>query len=162
MKKTTMYFLIYYFLYCISTICIGVFLGNNIKLPNSPLENINSGLGNTKTILNNNILNFSLYFFFPIGSPLFQMRDNIFSSLQITWGIKYLGLNQTLDKLLPHGLLELPNMILYSGLSQYILYMFIITKSVKKTFKLIKKLLPLFICSLIILIIAAFIEGFIS
>lgn len=162
MKKTTMYFLIYYFFYCVSTICFGIFLGNNIKLPNSPIEDINSGLGNAKTILINNLLNFSLYFFFPIGSPLFQIRDNIFSSLQITWGVKYLGLNQTLDKLLPHGLLELPNMLLYSGLSQYILYTFIITKSITKTLNLVKKLLPVYICSLIILLIAALIEGFIS
>lgn len=47
-------------------------------------------------------------------------------------------------------------MLLYQGMSQYLLF----TKSIRATLSLMKKMIPLYLLSLIILVIAAVLEGY--
>jgi uncharacterized membrane protein SpoIIM required for sporulation len=67
---------------------------------------------------------------------------------------------ETISKLIPHGLLEFPNMLLYQGMSQYLLFTLLFTKSIRATLSLMKKMIPLYLLSLIILVIAAVLEGY--
>lgn len=51
-------------------------------------------------------------------------------------------------------------MLLYQGMSQYLLFTLLFTKSIRATLSLMKKMIPLYLLSLIILVIAAVLEGY--
>lgn len=118
------------------------------------------GHENAILVLSHNLKNFAFYLFFPIVSPILQFSDFFSSTFQITLSFKKMGTQETFNGLLPHALFELPNLFLYQGLSQYIFFTLIITKSFKKAFYTFKKLLPLYILSLLLLVTAALLEGY--
>ncbi|MBY8911991.1 hypothetical protein KY305_04355 [Bacillus sp. YC2] len=154
------FFLCYYFIFCLSTISIGVFLGSivnkNLFKPEPPsLEHDFMFL-----VLSHNLRNFAMYLLAPIFSPILQLLDFAGSAFQITVGFRTLGIQGALNKLFPHALLEFPNMLLYQGISQYMLFTLIITRSIKITLSVMKKMIPLYVLSLIVLIIAAILEGY--
>lgn len=111
-------------------------------------------------VLSHNLKNFIMYLLAPIVSPILQLFDFGGSAFQITVGFRTLGTQEALNRLIPHGLLEFPNMLFYQGMSQYVLFTLIFTKSIKITLSLIKKMLPYYLLSLIVLIIAAILEGY--
>lgn len=160
-KKHNIYFGIYYCLFVLCSIFFGYFMGSI-----SIIEDINpsyptKGMDNFLIVLEHNTKNFFMYLICPLLSPIFQLSDFIGSSFQITIGIKILGVKEGLDKLYPYAFFEFPNLILYQGISQYLLWYLVITKSIKKTLHKMKSFLKFYIFSYIILVISALIEGFI-
>lgn len=159
-KKYTLYFLIYYILFCFSTISAGILIGWSI---NEKLFNItppSRGHDNAILVMSHNLKNFAMYLLLPIISPILQLTDLFSSTFQITLSVRKVGIISTSDGLLPHALIEFPNLLLYQGLSQYILFNFIMTKSIRLTFNVFKKFIPIYLLSFILLIIAALLEGY--
>nr|WP_277717622.1 stage II sporulation protein M [Priestia flexa]WEZ10398.1 stage II sporulation protein M [Priestia flexa]WEZ10408.1 stage II sporulation protein M [Priestia flexa] len=152
-------FIVYYFIFCISVISLGVFLGRivNIDLFDPKAPSLNNEF--MFLVLSHNLRNFVMYILGFILSPILQLLDFGGSAFQITLGSRMLGVDETLRKLIPHGLLEFPNMLLYQGMSQYLLFTLIFTRSIKCTLSTWKKMIPLYLISLIILVVAAIIEG---
>lgn len=159
--KRLIFFIVYYFFYCLFVIGAGIFFASilNVDLfePDSP----ELGDDFRNIVLTHNLRNFALYLLGFIISPLLQILDFGGSAFQITLGFRLFGAEEGLNRLIPHGLLELPNMLLYMGISQYLLWTLIFTRSIKTTLGVMKKLIPVYIFSLVILIIAAVIEGYI-
>ncbi|GAQ19735.1 membrane protein [Oceanobacillus picturae] len=155
------FFLVYYFFYCLLIIGTGVFLGSIINLDLFEPEPLNLGEDFRNLVLSHNLRNFALYILGFLVSPILQIFDFGGSAFQITLGFRIYGAEEGLNRLIPHGVLEFPNMLLYQGISQYLLWTLIFTKSIEVTLSLMKKLIPVYILSLIILIIAAIVEGFI-
>lgn len=159
-KKHIHLFLIYYFIFCFIVIGLGILIGLSIDEKLFNAVSTSRGHENAILVLSHNLKNFAFYLFFPMVSPILQFSDFFSSTFQITLSFKKIGTQETFNGLLPHALFELPNLFLYQGLSQYIFFTLIITKSLKKTFFIFKKLLPLYILSLIVLVIAALLEGY--
>lgn len=153
-------FLWYYSSYCILLISIGIYFGNIVNKELFEAAPPTSGQDFMSVVLMHNLTNFGMYLLGFLFSPLFQIMDFGGSSFVITMGFRTLGAQEALDKLIPHGLLEFPNMLLYQGISQYVLFTLIYTKSIKAALFVMKKMIPYYVLSLVILIIAAFIEGY--
>lgn len=158
MRKSRI-FLVYYIVYCISVVGIGVYLAfvlNTDLFESNPpaLENEFMYL-----VLSHNLRNFFMYLLaFPF-SPFLQLFDFGGSAFQIAMSYRIQGPDATISRLIPHGLLEFPNMLFYQGMSQYVLFTLITTRSIKAILRLMKKMIPLYLVSLILLIIAAMLEG---
>ncbi|MDT2251910.1 hypothetical protein ABNC50_13695 [Paenibacillus larvae] len=141
-------FLVYYMIFCISVVGIGVYLASVLDTDlfgaNPPaLQNEFMYL-----FLSHNIKNFVMYLLaFPI-SLFLQLFDFGGSAFQIAMSYRIQGPDATISRLIPHGLLEFPNMLFYQGMSQYVLFL-----------GLMKKMIPLYVLSIIVLIIAAMLEG---
>lgn len=154
-------FLVYYFFYCLFVIGAGIFFASILNVDFFEPEVPELGDDFRNLVLTHNLRNFALYLLGFIISPLLQMLDLGGSAFQITLGFRIFGAEEGLNRLIPHGLLEFPNMLLYMGISQYLLWTLIFTRSIRTTLEVIKKLIPVYILSLAILIIAAIIEGYI-
>lgn len=141
-------FLVYYMIFCISVVGIGVYLASVLDTDlfgaNPPaLQNEFMYL-----FLSHNIKNFVMYLLaFPI-SLFLQLFDFGGSAFQIAMSYRIQGPDATISRLIPHGLLEFPNMLFYQGMSQYVLFL-----------GLMKKMIPLYVLSIIVLIIAEMLEG---
>ncbi|MCY9689043.1 hypothetical protein M5W70_10045 [Paenibacillus larvae] len=135
-------------IFCISVVGIGVYLASVLDTDlfgaNPPaLQNEFMYL-----FLSHNIKNFVMYLLaFPI-SLFLQLFDFGGSAFQIAMSYRIQGPDATISRLIPHGLLEFPNMLFYQGMSQYVLFL-----------GLMKKMIPLYVLSIIVLIIAAMLEG---
>lgn len=116
----------------------------------------------TKNVLSSNLKNYSSYLFLPFLSPVLQFLDFVETFFKIGVGIQIIGLFPTMRNLFPHVLLEIPNFIWYQGMSQYVLFVFLKEKSIKKVIDLEKKLFKFYILSLFVLIVSAFIEGYVG
>ncbi|MEK3972783.1 stage II sporulation protein M [Bacillus sp. FSL M7-0558] len=158
--KRLKYFLWYYSIYCILLIGTGIYLGNIVNKELFEAAPPTSGQEFMSVVLTHNLTNFAMYLLGFLLSPLFQIMDFGGSSFVITMGFRTLGAQEALGKLIPHGLLEFPNMLFYQGISQYVLFTLIYTKSIKAALGVMKKMIPYYLLSLVILIIAAFIEGY--
>lgn len=139
---------------------IGTFLGFIIKGDFFKSNPVTGGNIFALKIIQSNSMNFLLYLLIPIFSPLFQAMDLIRTSFSITIGIRSIGLINTLNRLLPHALLEIPNLIFYQGISQWILFNLVVTKDIRLVMKKEKSYLIYYVASYIVLIIAALIEGY--
>ena len=94
------------------------------SLPNHDIVTISPpklGWNFTWEVLKNNSNNFLSYVFLFFLSPILQFVDLVSIVIQLTLGIRNVGCLATIQKLLPHGLLEIPNFLFYQGLSQYFL-----------------------------------------
>lgn len=154
-------FLLYYFIFCLLTIGIGVFFGSILNADLFEPEPPSLDKGFMFLVLSHNLKNFVMYLLGFFVSPILQFSDLAGSALQIIIGFRTLGAQEALNKLIPHGLLELPNMIFYQGISQYLLFTFIFTRSIKITLGVMKRMIPFYLLSLVILVVAAVIEGYI-
>ncbi|MGG0690981.1 stage II sporulation protein M [Bacillus inaquosorum] len=154
-------FLLYYFIYCLLIISIGVFFGAIVNKNLFKPEPLSLDHDFMFLVLSHNLRNFIMYLLAFIVSPILQLLDFGGSAFQITIGFRTLGTQEALNRLIPHGLLEFPNMLLYQGISQYMLFTLIFTRSIKMTLDVMKKMIPFYLLSLIILIIAAILEGYI-
>lgn len=159
MKLKIQYFLIYYALFLIVAITLGITLGLLINGQLYSTDVMGKSFSYAKKILYVNSINFFLYVLMPFLAPILQLNDMIQTFFDITISIKNSGISYTLENLLPHALLEFPNMLLYQGISQWIFFNFIIEKRLKSAYLREKKYIKEFVGSFIILIIAAFVEG---
>jgi uncharacterized membrane protein SpoIIM required for sporulation len=158
-KHRFKFFLLYYFIFCLSTLGIGVFFGSilNANLFDSEPPSLDNNF--MFLVLSHNLKNLVMYLLGFIISPILQLGDLAGSAFQITVGFRTMGTQESLNKLIPHGFLEFPNMLFYQGVSQYLLFTLIFTRSVKITLSVMKKMVPFYLLSLVILVVAAIIEG---
>lgn len=156
------YFLTYYIFFCIACISLGIFIGFaldvNMIVSNPP----KTGHSFMSVVLTSNTKNFILYLFLPVLSPILQIFDLVSSSLQITLGIRLYGIQESFKYLFPHSFLEFPNFIFYQGLSQYMLFVLIKTRSITQLLTEQKKFIKLYFLSFLILIFSAIVEGFVG
>lgn len=152
----------YYIIFIFSTIFIGVMLSLAVKssLFKSSILPVSHQL--FVTVLINNTGNFVVYILFFAISPILQFFDLLTTTFQISMGIQLNGVDYTLSKLTPHGVIELPNFLFYQGLSQYLLYYSIKEKSFKKGLKKQLSFWKYYLGSYFLLICAAFLEGYIG
>ncbi|MCP2034186.1 putative membrane protein SpoIIM required for sporulation [Planomicrobium sp. HSC-17F08] len=149
----------YYSIYCILLISAGVYLGNLVNKDLFEAEQPNLDNDFMFVVLTHNLNNFVMYLLGFLLSPIFQILDFGGSAFTITIGFRTLGAQEALNRLIPHGLLEFPNMLFYQGMSQYVLFTLIYTKSIKSALGVMKKMIPYYLISLVVLIVAAVIEG---
>ncbi|OLS07172.1 hypothetical protein AUQ39_09200 [Lacticaseibacillus casei] len=114
-----------------------------------------------KTILFANVRDYLKYLVLYILSPIMLAVDTAINSFQITIGFRILG-GDAFSRLMPHSLIELPNILLYHFLSFYQFIIFIKNKSSKKTFISIRRLKWIYVCSFILVILGALIEGYLG
>ncbi|MDR3156890.1 MAG: stage II sporulation protein M [Lactobacillales bacterium] len=155
-------FLVYYILFIITCIAVGLSLGMVVNGEYFSNRSVNLGSDFMKNVLSSNLKNFISYLFLPFISPILQLLDLVETFFKIGVGIQVAGLFSTMNDLIPHALLEIPNFIWYQGASQYVLFTFLKEKSIKKIIYLEKKLFKFYLLSLFVLIIAAFIEGYVG
>lgn len=153
-------FVIYYFIYLTTIITISVYLAFNIKTDLFNIKPPEPGNDLFYEVISHNTKNFLMYIIaFPI-SPILQIFDVGGSFFMIALSCRIEGPYLTFRRLFPHSLIEFPNIILYQGVSQYLFYTLITEKSLRKIFILFKKLIPIYFISLIMLIVAALLEGY--
>ncbi len=112
----------------------------------------------------NNIKNFMGYvFLFPVFPVLFLM-DFISTGISIVVSINAQGLIKTLQLLAPHGIIEIPNFILYTYLSGTLFYHFYKDKNVsfREYLSKIVRNRKCYLFCMIIIVLAGAIEGFIT
>lgn len=109
-------------------------------------------------ILINNSKNFLAYFLlFPL-SPCLLLYELLMMGVSIYMGYQSYGLLESLSLLLPHGLLELPNILFYSFLSFHLFRCFIKQPSFRTLQQTIWINRKFYMCSYLAVIIAAFLE----
>lgn len=153
-------FLKYYICFIMFSIVIGILIG---LLPTSDVVAIAKpelGWRFTLEILKNNSNNFLSYLFLFFLSPILQFIDLISVLVQITLGVRKVGFITTIQGLLPHGLLEIPNLLFYQGLSQYVFLNLWFEKDITKFILREKKYIKYYLISYSVLFVAAVIEGF--
>lgn len=119
---------------------------------------------NVLTILYHNTLNFLQYIFFSPLMPILLFLDCTTTSWAVNVSILNKGLFPSLIKLLPHGLIEIPNFCLYVYISYSLMKEFYsnIKNKNHSYFQSITKYKTLLISNFILIIIAAIIEGLIT
>lgn len=125
-------------------------------------ENINEvtyNLNYSISIIQNNLRNFLQYFLLFLLSPIMIIFDIVINVYQIYVGIENIGTKQTFLLLYKHGLIEIPNMLLYMYLSIKCFYSLIKHKKLKIIFVFWKSNFKLYIISFVLIIIAGLIEG---
>lgn len=113
---------------------------------------INIFLRNTK--------NFLQYIFLAPIMPVLYIMDILFTSWNISLALKEYGVLVTVRRLLPHGVIEIPGFCLYTLLS-YTLMKSFYSKSIeiKEYFNIIFDYRKLLFLNLILIAIAAIVEG---
>lgn len=156
-------FLIYYFFYCIFAVSIGVYLAFILDTDLFIPEPQKLGKDFMFLVLEHNLRNFIMYILEYIrfsrfsNSTVDRFCRFSFSYCNRLQKPRFRRNHQQIDST---GLLEFPNMLLYQGMSQYLLFTLLFTKSIRATLSLMKKMIPLYLLSLIILVIAAVLEGY--
>ena len=100
-------FLKYYISFIFFSVTIGILVGS---LPNHDIVTISPpklGWNFTWEVLKNNSNNFLSYVFLFFLSPILQFVDLVSIVIQLTFRDKECGCLATIQKLLPHGLLEI-------------------------------------------------------
>lgn len=156
MKKKYIWFLIYYIGFILFCILSGLYLGNSIKHELFKLNPPKAGTNFTWIVFTHNSRNFLSYILMPFLSPILQMSDLIGSTFQFTIAYKK---SNSLNFINPHIFIEIPNMILYQGVSQYILFETIYNKSFIKVIYIFKKCIYIYISSFLLLIMGVLLEG---
>lgn len=110
-------------------------------------------------ILKNNSKNFIMYMFLFIISPILIIMDifNIVGS--IYFGIKMFGEIEVILRLVPHGVFEFPNLMLYSSLSWMKCVIFYKEKSIYKIFQFVKENKKIYMFSYFLVVFSAVLEG---
>lgn len=157
-KKYTMWFLFIITILALFSFIVRNFsISSDTILPSYPVR----GIKYTVKILLNNTINFIQYLvLFPL-SPIFLIIDLFLISLQIKLSTDISGINSTIKLLAPYFFLEFPNIVLYSLLSIESFYILIRKKKLNAVYIFINENKYIYLFSFIILVISAFIEGFI-
>ncbi|MDH4720448.1 hypothetical protein PBN90_08860 [Enterococcus faecalis] len=105
----------------------------------------------------NNLLNYLQYLFFP-AAPLLIIKDDLLLSVPIAQSAINFGVLQTLKNLFPHGFLEIPNIFCFQFLSITMFYQ-LFFKGWRTLIPTFMKLRKIYLASLLIVLIAAIVEG---
>ena len=159
LKKYIIYTIAYIILYLLQINLLKNFFVIDEKIYSIPKEN---SWYLAIQIIFNNLKNFLMYIIlFPL-MPIFWIMD----FLTTTWGlfvsIESVGIQITIDKLLPHGLIEIPNYTLYTYISFLMMvdfYKNFKESIVKIYFWRYRKLLLL---NVILIIIGGLVEGLLT
>lgn len=123
-----------------------------------------NSLSRALEIVFNNMKNYIQYLVcFPLW-PFFFLGDLLLTTWTIAMSVHINGIVDTLSNLFPHGLLEFPNMILYSGLS-FIHFRNMIKNrcfSLELFWNKVKEYKKYYIISFICVIIAGMVEGLLT
>lgn len=155
-------FLKYYVTFCLASFIIGLLLSSIFKSNNFVSSPPNLGAEFAFDVWLNNSKNFLSYLIFFIISPFLQFFDLCRLGIQIGISVQLLGLPSTLQGLLPHGLLEIPNFIWYQGMSQYILYQLWFEKDLVALIQREKNNLKWYAISYVVLVTSAIVEGWLG
>ncbi|WP_213818657.1 stage II sporulation protein M [Garciella nitratireducens] len=113
-KRYITYTIIYILLYVLMVILYNKLFTLDEHIYSVPKEN---SIELAVSIILNNLKNLLMYIiFFPL-MPLFWCIDFITTTWAIFVSIESVGISVTIFKLLPHGLIEVPNYTLYSSIS---------------------------------------------
>lgn len=108
-------------------------------------------------IFGNNLLNYLQYLFFP-AAPLLIIKDDFLLSVPIAQSAINFGILQTLNSLFPHGFLEIPNILCFQFLSITMFYQ-LVFKGWQTLIPTFMKLRKVYLVSLLVVLIAAIVEG---
>lgn len=106
----------------------------------------------------NNTQHFLQYFIFFPFAPVFIMWDSLMQVTAITIAMKAYGFSYVLRRLLWHGLIELPNLILYSYLAMERLKI-LLRYSMRAAWTIVWIRKRWFLLSYGLLVLAAIVEG---
>ncbi|WP_369525632.1 stage II sporulation protein M [Thomasclavelia cocleata] len=138
-------------------------LFSGINFPRTDeLKNIDYGLGYVQSIMLNNILNFIQYFILFFISPLLIIIDLINTVYQIYISIQIRGVIDTFSLLWAHAIFEIPNMLLYMCLSFKSLRVLLVSKKLHFLIEFWKENKQLYFLSILLIIVASFIEGMVN
>jgi uncharacterized membrane protein SpoIIM required for sporulation len=127
------------------------------------IKNMNYGLNYVQSIIMiNNILNFTQYFILFLVSPLLIIIDLVNTVYNIYISIQIRGVSDTISLLWSHALFEIPNMLLYMCLSFKSLRVLLISKKFNSLIEFWKENKRLYFLSILLIIVASFIEGMVS
>ncbi|ELY17225.1 Integral membrane protein DUF95 [Staphylococcus aureus] len=126
------------------------------------IKNMNYGLNYVQSIMINNILNFTQYFILFLVSPLLIIIDLVNTVYNIYISIQIRGVSDTISLLWSHALFEIPNMLLYMCLSFKSLRVLLISKKFNSLIEFWKENKRLYFLSILLIIVASFIEGMVS
>lgn len=109
-------------------------------------------------ILANNSKNFLAYFLLPPLSPFLLLYEVLLLAVSIYMGYQVYGFSEFLSLLLPHGLLEFPNILFYSFLSFHLFRCFIKQPSLQTIRQTVWLNRQFYVGSYIAVIVAALLE----
>lgn len=158
-KKYLIYTTIYILLYVLMIILYKKLFIINEQIYSSPKEN---NWHIAIEIIFNNLKNFLMYIILFPFMPLFWLLDFIITTWSIFVSIESVGILTTIDKLFPHGLIEIPNYTLYSYISFLMMkdfYKNFSNSVVKINFWAYRKL---FLVNVVLIIIGGLVEGLIT
>lgn len=115
-------------------------------------------------IIIRNSKNFLQYIILAPFMPIFYILDCLYTSWAISISLNTNGLFQTLIKIIPHGVIEIPNFAFYTYISFIIMKNFYSNFN-KKNYSLIKDIFAfkeMLIFSWILIVVSGMIEGIIT
>ncbi|MBP1042912.1 hypothetical protein I6N95_18005 [Vagococcus sp. BWB3-3] len=110
-------------------------------------------------IIFHNLMLYIKWQVFFLLSPIFFVFETLVLSWSIKTGIVTFGLDQAIDKLWRHGIIEIPNMFLYQLLSFRLLYYWWKNKSFATIKEYIKENKKIYLLSGLLIIGSGIIEG---
>lgn len=113
-------------------------------------------------IIAHNLLNFIQYLVLAPVMPILFLMDTINTSWAIYVSIELYGFVETLNKLFPHGIVEIPNYTLYSFISFNLMKKFYNTKITSEYIRYVISYKKLFILNIFGIILSGLMEGMIT
>lgn len=120
------------------------------------------GIAYTITLVFQNMRVYFVTFLLFMISPVPILYNWFILLCNIGYNIKIVGINTTLHQLLPHGLLEVPTIILYQYLSYKMMMIAYKYKNSNALLMFIKENKSYFILIPLLLVVSSFIEGLIG
>lgn len=146
----------------ISLICIHLFFYNTTFINEEVSTHPNYGIAYAVLIIKNNLLNFLQYTILFIFSPVFIIFDVLSTVFQVYVSVRSKGSAETGMLLYKHGIIEIPNIILYMLLSFKTCICFLKNKNLKSIIGFWRTNIHVYMLSLVLIILAGFIEGMIK
>lgn len=157
--RNFMKFVILIFLGLFFTYLFISFISNNINLETNATEKHRQGLGFTIDIIWNNTKHFLQYFILFVFSPILIVLDIFNIAINYYISIQIRGIKETLLLSYKHGIIEILNICLYMYLSILSLKILIIKKRIKCLLQFGNENKYFYLFSVLVLILAAIIEG---
>lgn len=136
----------------------------DVPMSDLKMEVIERNLTMSMNIIKNNLINYCGYLCAFIFWPLFLFIDISFNAWSISVSLKAVGITETLKHLLIHGIIEIPNSMMYTYLAHGAFIKFFKEKKfgLKEYFKYICDRKGIYSVCFILVIIAGLIEGLLS
>lgn len=160
-----MKFIYKYFLWSLSIIIISimVYFFLQLVMPISSgtevVEYRVRGWDYSKDIIANNLKNFIQYQLLFIIAPLLVFIDIFMNVSQIYISNQLIGNIATFKLIVVHGLIEFPNLLLYSFLSGYKFYLLCKYKKIGVIMSFMKENYKIYFCSILVIVVSGILEG---